>query len=340
MLYACAVLGVGWGFQPGLMRTRIPVHPDGGSTGSAPHASEGTEAFGENDELLYFNSFLPQDRPIGILYKRKQQLWIDLRDTSLFPHEANTFLMDQLFGIPTINGDLANTMKDYYTPPPPLFDGALVSETMLETIIRKRPSGSNAGTSSPPYLLLYTPVATDQLLIDDSVSQKSYIIGRTTMCDSSTNLNPLAALETVVDEQNWLLVDYKDRKTAQASVGQVVDFLQLLASPSAVFTLGERKASSSEFALQGGIAVVCTDVNSFIQLDAKLAEIRSAASLGGTVKTQSGLIVPAVGDQQPSATLPPSVPSMALVLPFDLDIWKAADDIRDLLDQRNSELLP
>jgi hypothetical protein len=151
MIYACAVLGVGWGFRPGLMRTRI--HLGGGSTiatGSTPHASEGTEAFGENDDLLYFNSFLPQDHPVGILYKRKQQLWIDLRDTSLFPHEANTFLMDQLFGVPAINGDLpvANTMKDSFTPPPPLFDGALVSEAMLETMIRKRPSGSNDGTTS------------------------------------------------------------------------------------------------------------------------------------------------------------------------------------------------
>jgi hypothetical protein len=345
MLYACTVLGIAWGFhQPGSMRPRTAalVGSITRTVRTSLPAGRGADAFRENDEdPLFFDSFFPQDHAVGILYKRKQQLWIDLRESSLFPHEANTFLMDQLFNDdPAVNGDLEKLMKDPKTSSLPLFDGALVSETMLETIIRRRSSPSSvARNSPPPYLLLYTPFGTDQLLIDESVSQKSYVIGRTTICDSATNLDPLLALETVIDEQNWLLVDYKDQRTARASVDQVVDVLQLLASPSASFTIGKKRPSSSAFALQGGIAVVCSDVNSFVKLDAKLAEIQSAASLGGTVKMQSGLIVPAVGGQQSSATMSPSVPTMALVLPFDLDMWKAADDMRDL-NQRNAELLP
>jgi hypothetical protein len=338
MLYACTVLGLGWGFQPGLRRTCMS-HLDGCVTAAATanRTPEDTEAFSDDDPLIV-KSFLPQDNPVDILSNRKQQLWIDLRDTSLFPHEANTFLMDQLFhDVSIIDEDL----KFPFSSSPALFDAALVSETMLETIILRRTTGTSHYNT--PYCLLCTPAEGNQLVIDESVSQKSYVIGRTIMCDSSRKLDPLEALKTVIDEQNWLLIDYKDRAAARASVSQVTDVLQLLASPSASVTLeqyGTKTELSSEFALQGGIAVVCTDVNSFIQLDAKLAEIQSAASLGETMTTQSGLIVPTVHDQQSSSTLRSSVRSVALVLPFDLDLWKAADDIRDLRNPRNSQLLP
>lgn len=280
------------------------------------------------------NSFLPEDHPVGMLYQRKQQLWIDLRETSLFPHEANTFLMDQLFSSsPAINGALKKIMEDPITSARPLFDGALVSESMLQYIIEKR----SPGAQNAPYFLLYNPTDGNQLLIDESVSQKTYVIGRTVTCDRTNRLDPLLALETVVEKQNWLLVDYKDRGATE--VNQILDVLQLLSSPNtAALSLDdseikEEALTDSKSALKGGIAVACSDVNSFMALDSKVAEIRNLASMRETSTTASGLIIPSTGEHQASANSAPSVPTMALILPLDLTLWKTANDVRNIIDR-------
>lgn len=318
----------------GLLETQVCR---GGITKIPVHHEHQDDPFEEQefqpDDPMTFHSFLPDDHPVGKLYQRKQQLWIDLRETSLFPHEANTFLMDQLFSDePAINGDLERIMKDPVTSAKPLFDGALVSESMLQSIIENRSSGS----SNAPYILLYTPVEGNQLLIDESLSQKSYVIGRTIICDRNNRLDPLSAVETVVAKQNWLLVDYRDR--GATAINQVLDVLQLLSSNAASMSLedllrNEKSPSQSEFGLKGGIAVTCNDVNSFMTLDSKITEMQTFASMRGTSTTKSGLIVPNVIDSQAADDSLSSVPTMALILPLDLALWNTANEIRNLIDR-------
>jgi hypothetical protein len=242
---------------------------------------------------------------------KKSQLWLDLRSTAFYPHEAVPFLQDQL-GLESS-----------------IIDGFLVSEAMFAEIV------NHEHRSLPERCVLLYETETGILGRNDVDTQQSIPVGKTIVACGSKNGNesfdPFQALETIQAGQ-WLFLDAPNSPQRSSMRDQVASILQLFNGGAAIDTITSSglllPGAAVTGALQrtnGGIAVACVNRKTFLEVDLLLEEY----SLQST-STASGLLLPgAPRNEQDNGS------NTALVLPLDLHVWCAARDVRQVND--NSE---
>jgi len=273
------------------------------------------------------------DNPLVDFSSRKKQLWLDLRDAAFFPHEAVRFLKEQC----------ADEQQPFDETVLRLIDGVLVSQDMFERIALQE--SQILGKQS--YVLLYETDDTKEVVANSASAQMSIPVGKIVVYDDKPNstLDPMDSLDVVIDQKKWLLLDPKHRLDTEESAGlmknQVASLLQFVAASSMSLpsNAGEQftsvsglilpgltspETSSSTGSKTGGVAIVCPDQSSYLQMDSLLAEYRSSAQT--TTTTESGLLVPSemVTSSDDEARAVASLPSTALILPLDLKLWKTA----------------
>ena len=285
--------------------------------------TEGNEPCSDDDASSHTFSYSQNPR-IRALYTREQQLWLDLRRTAVLPHEASQILDSQL--------GLAGG-----TPPQRFFDGVLVAASSIERI---REHTTSPHQDEDYWILSPTgdTTASDAsnnmpLVLFDRTASNSYDIG---VC--SDDLDPQLALQTVVDDQNWLLLD-SPPDSGGLEEDDITNLLHLLSSAPSLeaaspgeLLLPKRDAGQGTNTpsgdttavadvppppLRGGVAIVCRDFPSFVSLDAAVA----ALQYGTTTTTATGLLV--AGSSRVTM-------ASAIVLPLDLSIWRSVLQIRGM----------
>lgn len=331
--------------------------------------------------------------------EKQQQLWLDLRGTALFPHEALRFIREQCQTNHHHNKD--NQRREaavlYH-----LIDGVLVSREMMDIIVAaplppaendldrgsfREPRMDEVGSDDDddyPTLLYVTEH--DLLVASVASTQQSIVVGRTEICCNAANqgeFNLMAAGETIMEQKQWLLLvdslassqrgaTFESKNSIPQLIARLLQFLST--SSSLTLEEGDYEASSSGLLLPGsnrtttkkarakntrngpkrdpslrssptgGVAISCTDRNSFMTMDAILAEFRSTRAIG-TFTTASGLCVPQTvtsnrnDDDDDDDDASPHVLdySTALILPLDLNAWKAALDAR-LMEEEDTAM--
>jgi hypothetical protein len=160
----------------------------------------------------------------------RQQLWLDLRDTALFPKEAIRFIHDQC-----CQSDGNSSSKH-------LIDAVLVSSSSFDRIIAPT-SETNTNKDDDWYrhALYYTTHDTtpEQLVLHEATTQQSIPIGTVVCCSEKdkTDLDVVALSEQIIKQQKWVFVQETTTSTTTKSVSkymmkQLTDFIQFLSSSS------------------------------------------------------------------------------------------------------------
>jgi hypothetical protein len=285
---------------------------------------------------------------VNTVRSKKHQLWLDLRETALFPDEALRFLQDQCLNQRFKGTDIQGAILGE------LIDAILVSPSILDKIVANERS-----TDSDPdlfdYTLLYVSDKTRELVMSTALEQ-SVPIGTVQACDprSMPDLNFTKSIETIVHRREWLILEIP--RSAQSSdsqswlLKQVSSLLQFTMSSTQTLSsesfeesssglflpgLGKDSASfmldtSDDTEVGGGIAVTCIDRNMFMNVDAILAQHRqSGDSDVALTSTPSGLLLfPDATDDDKK--IQPVRFFTALLLPLELNMWEAALDMRSI----------
>jgi hypothetical protein len=308
-----------------------------------------TEQFDRNGQQTNHEVAI-QDNLIDIdLNLNPQQLWLDIRGTALSPNEAIQFIQDQCFKTLTSKS---------------LIDAVVVTSTIFEKVI-----SSSQITSKPfAYQLLYTTDNNDEIFIHLEETQQSLKIGKVVRCVEKENLDLIASYEFMIDQQQWLILQGGGTSTDNKSYSpqsslptspwmlkQVTELLRFLLSSasglgnddafhestSGLFlpsTKPQRNTDSSpplsigpkDLTSCGGVAIVCSDRTSFVNLDTIIAEFRSTEYIGPMTTTNSGLQVPSSldNDSTNSNSFWHKPFITAIILPLDVSIWQTVYDIR------------
>jgi hypothetical protein len=85
----------------------------------------------------------------------------------------------------------------------------------------------------------------------------------------------------------------------------------------------------------GGMAVLCPDRTSFVNIDTMFAMVRNSEYIGCTTTTKSGICIPSLQNDIDSTRSPTF--ATALVLPLDVTIWETAYNVRSMQQHDESE---
>mmetsp|Transcript_12013 Transcript_12013/g.15738 ORF Transcript_12013/g.15738 Transcript_12013/m.15738 type:complete len:360 (+) Transcript_12013:1-1080(+) len=268
------------------------------------------------DENLETRSF-PEDEARessdeGQADEKTRQLWLDLRGTAIFPSEALAFLQEFVFD--EDESDNANEMIRSIDDIRDLVDRILVSEEVFAKMVD---SGTSGG-------LLYVTKNGD-LAESSAKTLQSFIKGRI-FSPKIGILDPIAALE--LDPLCWVVIDNGDDGIEESGgwTDQVEGFIQFLGS-----TRFRRAHLSVEnpAIVSGGLAITCPTQSSLFWADRCLAT--ENLILAGTSQTDSGILF---REDVSHSTLDSTQNkektdiATALVLPFDLRLWRAAYELR------------
>jgi hypothetical protein len=293
------------------------------------------------------------DAPTTFHSTNQQQFWLDLRDTALFPDEALRFLQDQCL----------DDRDDKQSIVRRLVDAVLVSSTMFDKVVASNCDVNASSLDRHDFKLLYMTDDLQELIFDTPITQQSMKVGKSVYYHEKENvdIDLVTTFETVVQQRQWLLLEEKDlRHTQQSSssvspwmLKQIASLFQFMSAANTGLTDDDFEASPSGLLLPnatkvikarerqhtvlddsiggiplyGGIAIACTDRQSFVNIDATMAEFRNAALIG-TLTTSSGLSIPSENGKD----VPETVFCTALVLPLDVSIWELAFNLR-LIDE-------
>ena len=147
----------------------------------------------------------------------RQQLWLDLRDTALFPKEAIRFIHDQC----CCHNDDMTTRKH-------LIDAVLVSSSNFRRIIASSVSETHENADDEwyhPYKLYYTTHDTttttttttlEQLVLHEPTAQQSIVVGTVVCCSEKdkTDLDIVSLSEQIIKQHQWVLVLQQDTTTS------------------------------------------------------------------------------------------------------------------------------
>jgi hypothetical protein len=259
----------------------------------------------------------------------RRQLWLDLRGTSLFPHEALGFLQ-QVFSRESMDTEDLEDKSD-----PQLIRNQIDRILVSEDIFLKVQSSKN-----PDLDLLHA--VKDDLIRTNRETGQSFPIGKILTCDDESSLDPLLALDTV-SQGGWVVID-SDAETNEESIAinkeqQVTSLLQFLSSastpslssgPGTLFLPGLRVDNILASQLRGGIAISCPTKTFLMQMATALQQFRCNDML--TTTTDSGIMLP-TGKMNPRVVNSPALQT-ALVLPFDVQLWKTALDLLQVEDDQ------
>ena len=177
---------------------------------------------------------------------QRQQLWLDLRDTALFPNEAIRFIHDQC-----CQNDAQHSNSNSDTKSKHLIDAVLVSSTTFDRIIASASSEANDSEDDEWYhhKLYYTTHDTtpEQIILHEPATQQSIPIGSVIYCSEKdkTALDVVALSEQIIKQHQWVLFqETTSTKTTSAPtasatksvsnymIKQLTDLMQFVSSSS------------------------------------------------------------------------------------------------------------
>lgn len=254
---------------------------------------------------------------------KKQQCWLDLRETVFFPHEAIMFLEDQL-NYERISG---------------LIDKILVSRDIFDRII----ASENRTLREKDFDLLYEADDTKMLVANSWETDQSIPFGAILECQADDKaIDPIRVLD-LLDDKKWVVLDAPKQKSMgkgyiESMLGQISSLLhfwtvseyprlsQQTISSSGLVIPGKSQENNSrvENSMSSGLAVFCPDRDAYLRIDALFAEFRGQTLFQESMDSDSGILVPR------TATFDSlSLPATALIIPLDLQTWKFVLDLRE-----------
>lgn len=321
-------------------RLPVPCFRLAGSRNASDRESTDESTLKPPQEIPFVNQ-----RP-SIFRSKNLQLWLDLRDTAIYPNEAFNLLHEQCFQKFGPNEHSTSLLEES-------LDGVLVSPQMFDKIDSHQRQSSL--TEFVDCAILYVNDTTQELFGVSSLSscQQSAVVGRRLTCDQQKNadLDLISSIETIANQQQWLIIELSRTSRSSNSESatqwmrhQTSRLIEEATATSNGLVDGDFEESSSGLFLPdlskvavrtlqgkrppspaGGVAIACRDRNAFMIMDAMLAELRNKETVG-TLTTDSGICIPGVdADSGPSCSV-----SIALVLPLELDIWEAVLNVRSV----------
>jgi hypothetical protein len=253
--------------------------------------------------------------------EKPTELWLDLRGSATHPEAAVQYILDELEEVALL---LPSDRKS-------LIDKVMITDRSFQSLVY----------SSDPFVeaseILYHPEGSGDGYLALSRNSLSLPFGNVVvMPDDNTFAvsNPMDAMRLLGDGW-WIILENEKRgvdpEKEPLRIDAISSFLDIAATSSTGIwstdtAEGENgsdgrlilKSDASvipEQKLCGGVAVSCCSKSFFVQLASVLRSFPSGSS---TTMSESGIII-----QETSGLSPPSIPT-ALILPFDMSIWKAA----------------
>lgn len=258
--------------------------------------------------LEELSDFIPNDRQSCHSSEKKIELWLDLRGTAIHPGAAVEYLQEQVVDELAGVSDLSS-----------VFDRIIVSGNMFQKLLT-----SDGDYTEEESEILYVPEDTPaQLAL--SHGGLSFPFGSLIQMEGSMAVpDPITAMETLSGGQ-WIVLyneeeEIEDEDSRIAAVGDFVNIATTAAGDWGSTTqlesglLVQTGHSKEEGGTIGGIAVQCSTKSSIMHL---ASTIESAVSGRSPTTTESGILIQ--GERGEASPL-----SFALMLPFDVSLWKAA----------------
>ena len=242
---------------------------------------------------------------------RQTQLWLDLRGTAVHPQAAIDYINQQL---QEEDNPFSNDVVDFN-----LVDRALLSDQSFQNLL----------SSSDPYVHLSEVLYMNDDDVDSLALSRngvSFPFGTfVKMPDDATVAvsDPIEAMESLSKGKWVVLFNEGDNSEEALRIDAIGNFLDIASTTacgdwetselgSGLLLRTDDRYQSSE---NGGVAVVCSSPSAVVMLASELQRMQPGTS---TSVTESGIIVRS-SSVESSSTLP-----TALILPFDITLWKAA----------------
>jgi hypothetical protein len=254
------------------------------------------------------SDFIPDDNNSSHSPERSIELWLDLRGTAIHPRAAIEYLAEQVFEGPD------HGVTDFSTD----VDRIIVSDKMFQKLLN----------SSDDYIqeseILYVP---EETLAQIALSRGglSFPFGVFVAMEGPMAVSdPITAMETLSVGQ-WVVLyneeeEIEDEDSRIAAVGGFVEIASgdwrtttQLESGLLLQTGSNKEVENS----MGGVAVQCPTKSSILRLASMIESVVSGKSM---TATESGILIhEETGEACP---LP-----FALMLPFDVSLWKTALEV-------------
>ena len=276
---------------------------------------------------------------------KNMELWLDLRDTALLPKAAMDYLSENLEDFMTSGASGSNVV-----------DRVILSE---EAFARWATSSSEQkdGTTTPS--ILYVPSTANgntsnlDLILSSPATQQSLPCGKVIQSQASGALfNPVLALDIVMTEGGWILMEPArdtDEVTWLGEVTSLVTFLMASSVSSSSGGLGggsaillpsdEAEAEEQKYAtpVGKGIALACSTASLLMEVSKLILTQTSLPT--GTTTSEGGILLPASDSSSNAEEDLKTIISLvdgndpigdndqlpvAVVLPLDIQIWQTA----------------
>ena len=232
---------------------------------------------------------------------KQRQLWLDLRGTAIRPNEALMFLKELSLDDEETTDSNLRTIDE-------LVDRILVSEQAFEQMVHAQISGN----------LVY--VTDDGKLVEDSGQSQQSILRGKVLLPSKEGHFDLTSIFLGDEVNDWVLVDCNndDIDKVQMLSDHVEGIVQILLGSS----LGDSPP------LEKCVAITCPTRNLLLSMDRFLV----SQSLHGSItsQTESGLCISSNSFENNQVNGSSSMMATAIVLPFDLKLWKTASELQQL----------
>jgi hypothetical protein len=252
------------------------------------------------------SDFIPDDNNSSQSPERSIELWLDLRGTAIHPRAAIEYLAEQVFegpdhGVTDLSIDV---------------DRIIVSDKMFQNLLN----------SSDDYVqeseILYVP---EETLAQIALSRGglSFPFGELVALEGPMGVaDPITAMETLSAGQ-WIVLYNKEEETEDedSRIAAVGGFVEIASGDWRTTTQLESglllQTGSNEENNMGGVAVQCPTKSSIMRLASMIESVISGKSM---TATESGILIhEETGEASP---LP-----FALMLPFDVSLWKTALEV-------------
>jgi len=172
-----------WGFQVRASLQRASLLIFSGESQRAQRLQLSTR---DDDDVVFPDSMdLSADERQRISPPKDLELWLDLRDTALFPKEAISYLNENLDGIT-----------------PEIIDRVILSEKIMDKVIKQEKENTK-----DDFISLYVPSYSDDLVMSCQQNQQSIPCGKIIMSKRGVMFNPMSAHEIVIDKGGWILLE-------------------------------------------------------------------------------------------------------------------------------------
>lgn len=272
----------------------------------------------DNDER-YSNS-------ISIFDDIGTELWLDLRGSSILPHVAIDYILESLDEEQTYDDDEENKKEEEQT-----YDDEeenekdiIISKVLLSLIdYEKFFRQIEAAPSTRNNFDIIIVNDNQELLL---LSENNTVYGEVFCIDDDNKvLNDLMSAINLFTQGKWIAIDSSEITNDDEKKESVNNALQLITSvakPSLDLILNDKKQNIEDDTKKhdvGGIAINCNSNSDLLYAGATLQSLGSS-----DISVNGILLAPSSDNNEESASSALKDINSAVILPFDVSLWKSA----------------